>query len=464
MSQDNAMKTKSFFIVLAATVHLQLFAANQAKENYIAHEWGTFTSVQGADGVLLEWNPFVTPELPSFVYDYKKPSGAPLRQLALFGGKDAFRALQRMETPVIYFYSETERSVDVTVKFPQGRITEWYPQARDIGPSIVQPRPVLAALDNTANQIGLPGVNLSSIDTKKSIYESLIRWSDVKIFPARQHEKMQTLMPGDGSGSHYYAARETDADFLRVSARVNDTDKPEYEKLLFYRGVGNFATPLKVTLGAGGEEQVFLRNTGDQPLSHLFVLHMRNGAGQFLYVDRVAAGTNRVIQVDQRRSTVPVSDLVNQISEAMRLALVKEGLYEREAAAMVKTWKDSWFEEQGLRVLYVLPRTWTDRVLPLTLDPQPQEVVRVMVGRAEVITPAMEWNLLKQIVRYSEADTATREHVVQETRKLGLGRFTEPATRRLMTRLSSVEFNNFASQLLQAASKAEKPAKTLAQK
>jgi len=458
------MKTKLFSLVLVTAAHLHLFAANEAKEDYVAHEWGTFTSVQGADGVLMEWNPLTTAELPSFVYDYKKPSGDPLRQLAALGGKGAFRTLQRMETPVIYFYSDTERSVDVTVKFPQGRITEWYPQARDIGPSTVQPRPLLTTIDNTASQIGLPGINLSSIDTKKGISESLIRWTDVKIFPAREHHEMQDLVPRDASGSHYYAARETDADFLRVSARVNDSDKPEHEKLLFYRGVGSFATPLQVTLGAEGEQQLFLRNTGAELLSHLFVLHVRNGTGQFVYVDRLAAGTNRVIKVDPGRSTVPASDLVDQIAAQMRLALVKEGLYEREASAMVNTWRDSWFEEQGLRVLYVLPRAWTDRVLPLTLDPQPREVVRVMVGRAEVITPAMEWDLLKQIVRYSEADTATRGQVVQETRKLGLGRFAEPTTRRLMSKLSSVEFNRFSSQLLEAASKSEKPAKTRAQR
>jgi hypothetical protein len=457
------MKTKLFSLLCVATLQLHLLAANPTQEDYVAHEWGTFTSVQGADGILLEWNPLTTTELPSFVYDYRKPSGDPARQLATFGGKAAFRTLQRMETPVIYFYSDKQRSVDVTVRFPQGRITEWYPQARDIGPSTVQPRPLLKTLDNAANQIGLQGINLSSIDTKKGIAESLIRWTDVKIFPATKHSDLQRLMPSDASGSHYYAARETDADFVRVSARA-DGDKLEHEKLLFYRGVGNFATPLQVTLHAGGEEQLFLRNTGAELLSHLFVLDVRNGAGQFVYVDRLPAEADRTVKIDPSHSTMPVSDLADQISEKMRLALVKEGLYEREAKAMVNTWRDSWFDEQGLRVLYLLPRAWTDRVLPLTLDPQPREVVRVMVGRAEVITPAMEWQLLKQIIRYSEADTATREQVILDTRKLGLGRFAEPTTRRLMSKLSSGEFSKFSLQLLEAVAKEQKAVKTLAQK
>ena len=71
---------------------------------------------------------------------------------------------------------------------------------------------------------------------------------------------------------------------------------------------------------------------------------------------------------------------------------------------MVRTWDDSWFSEPGVRVLYTLPRAWTDRILPLTLEPKPRELARVMVGRAELITPPMEWELLKQVVRFADGD------------------------------------------------------------
>ena len=56
---------------------------------------------------------------------------------------------------------------------------------------------------------------------------------------------------------------------------------------------------------------------------------------------------------------------------------------------MLETWRDSWFEE-GLRVFYVLPRAQTDAVLPVTIEPRPSELVRVLVGRVEVITPELE--------------------------------------------------------------------------
>src|SRR6185503_11102109 len=73
--------------------------------------------------------PFVVSDLPKFVYDRNRPhASAKAGNLALPPVKLGFTTLQRMETPVIYFYSDKELTVDVTVDFPQGIVTEWYPQ------------------------------------------------------------------------------------------------------------------------------------------------------------------------------------------------------------------------------------------------------------------------------------------------------------------------------------------------
>ena len=54
---------------------------------------------------------------------------------------------------------------------------------------------------------------------------------------------------------------------------------------------------------------------------------------------------------------------------------------------MVQTWKDSWFEE-GSRLIYIVPREFVDSILPLAINPVPEQVVRVFVGRLEIVTPA----------------------------------------------------------------------------
>jgi hypothetical protein len=54
---------------------------------------------------------------------------------------------------------------------------------------------------------------------------------------------------------------------------------------------------------------------------------------------------------------------------------------------MVQTWRDSWFEE-GSRLIYIVPRGFIGKVLPLAVNPAPGQIVRVFVGRLEIVTPA----------------------------------------------------------------------------
>lgn len=384
-------------ILLALVLGWQC-AAFAGQDRFVAHEWGTFTSVQGADGVQLEWNPFVPLELPKFVYG--QPRVVNNRVIGL--SKSDFIARQRMETPVIYFYSNTERTVDVTVNFPQGTVTEWYPQ--------VQP----------------PEKGSRST-----------RWADVRVLA-----NVKASLPTEAQGSHYYAARETAANVLQVGS--------ELEKFIFYRGVGSFVAPLRVTVG-GNEDALHLHNGGTELLRHFYVLQIRKGMGKYEYFSEMNINGAREIKLEAGTGLSPLTDFQNRISEHMRGALEKEGLYAAEAASMVKTWRDSWFGEDGVRVLYVLPRKWTDRTLPLTIKPAPQEIARVMVGRAEVILPSQEWQLLKQIVRYSEAGPDQRPAIVDGLKALGMGRFADAATRRLLGNTASKEFNANAWSLVEAA-------------
>ncbi|MBI3874976.1 MAG: hypothetical protein HY300_03235, partial [Verrucomicrobia bacterium] len=327
---------------------------------------------------------------------------------------------------------DREQKVDVTVNFPQGRITEWYPQLSAADPRAFAARP------------------------------NAIQWLGVKVLPLALNSALAKELPTDKSGSHYYAARETDAGFLHVAANANS--QMEIEKFLFYRGVGNFTAPLNVQVFGANDEGIQLQNTGTEPLANLFVIHIGQAGAKFLSVDRLAASANKQVLLHPGKNLRPTGEVIAELAQRMTAALVKEGLYEREAAAMVQTWRDSWFAETGVRVLYTLPRAWTDRTLPLTLEPKPREIQRVIVGRAEVLTPTMEWSLLKQVVHYSEADDATRPQVVADTRALGLGRFLEPTTRRLMGKVPGRDFSTLAWELMQAASKPAPAEKSVALK
>ena len=407
---------RHLLILGASLLALQITATAGGSADYVAHEWGTFTSVQGADGVQLEWNPLLLTELPKFVYDRNRPlvNGRTVPPILL--SKTALVSRQRLETPVIYFYSKNERVVDVTVKFPEGSVTEWYPQQSPL------PRTIVKAGEPAA------------------------RWQKLHILA--DGEKVASL-PTDTRGSHYFAARDTAANLVKIE--MPDA-KTETEKFLFYRGVGLFEAPLKVTSDGMDAETLHLSNTGPESLGKLFVYEVRGSVARLGVVPAITPGDRQTFAFPGNSEPMPLvrarADLVTQ----MQNALVAAGLYEREAAAMVKTWDDAWFAEQGLRVLYVLPRAWADRVLPLTIEPAPRQIARVMVGRAEILTPAMEKALTIEVERYRTGDETTRAAAIDNARSLRLGRFAEPAVRRLcLADPKNRAFSNAAWELLYAA-------------
>src|ERR1700737_2659985 len=115
--------------VVAIKLRHSTAAKASQKDSLIVHEWGTFTSIAGKDGVALEWRPLNGgTDLPKFVHTSEK-TDLGLRHA---NGKAQLIAAIRMETPVIYFYANREMSVSTSVAFPKGKITEWYPQARAV--------------------------------------------------------------------------------------------------------------------------------------------------------------------------------------------------------------------------------------------------------------------------------------------------------------------------------------------
>ena len=113
---------------------------------------------------------------------------------------------------------------------------------------------------------------------------------------------------------------------------------------------------------------------------------------------------------------------------------------------MVNSWRDSWFAEPGTRLLYMVPQKLTDELLPLEISPAPDEVVRVLVGRMEIMSPEDESRILSLVQRSatareaeqlaaaagrSQQETAGRERrrvVLDELQ--AMGRLAEPALAR----------------------------------
>ncbi|MFT5466763.1 MAG: hypothetical protein ACI8UO_001863 [Verrucomicrobiales bacterium] len=60
---------------------------------------------------------------------------------------------------------------------------------------------------------------------------------------------------------------------------------------------------------------------------------------------------------------------------------------------MLRTWWHSYFGQSGLRAFWVVPRDFTESILPIDLKPAPAELKRVLLGRSEILTPEFEAEL-----------------------------------------------------------------------
>lgn len=355
------------------------------RTDFTVHEWGTFTTVGGTDGRAVAWRPLQGPvDLPCFVEHGNVP-------------KLSFGMTVRMETPVIYFYAPRPLTVDVAVDFRQGLMTEFFPQPT----SAAAPRP------------GSP--------IRRA--ESRLEWNSVRVMPGADR-----AFPFDGTSNHYYAARAAEAAPLQVGA--------QREAFLFYRGVGWFQLPLRAT--ANADRGIDLANDGHDPISALMLFENLTGRIRF-----------QTDWLPGRQITIPRLVRDSSIAE-VRTALVRmllaEGLFTREAEAMVETWKESWFEE-GTRVFYVVPKPLVDLILPLRIAPTPARLERVFVGRLEIATPGLLDTLRAAFAARDEATLASH------------GRFLEPFSQHILGRdLPAAERARILAALATVARAAQAPA------
>src|ERR1700733_14896855 len=106
-----------------------------AMGDLVAHEWGTFTTMQGSDGMFLDGLQHESESLPAFVHASTQAHASPFH---LYGDEShdvpVHSVSSKMETPVLYFYSNTARNVRVHVEFDHGLLTHWYPAAKLTSP------------------------------------------------------------------------------------------------------------------------------------------------------------------------------------------------------------------------------------------------------------------------------------------------------------------------------------------
>lgn len=396
------MKLRMLITVTLTFCGLAILAAADPGD-MVVHEWGTFLAMNGSDGVSLDGMYHEEHALPSFVHSRSRD------QLKLT------TSIVKGETPVIYFYTGRRSRVQVEVGFPTGLWTQWYPQAAIAGPGLAQ--------------VGSP----------PRLRNGRIIWNVDVVPPPAAHARL----PATSSDALWNHARQVDAAYVSASSGARAGTPREWERFIFYRGLGEAPLPIHITIA---DERISARSTESEGLQHLFILRIENGRGTYEYLPGLEGRKTMSHPVPNFDRAVPITQFADKIAGDIERRLIESGLFEKEARAMVNTWRSSYFTTDGVRVLFVLPQSWTDRYIPMRITPAPAKLVRVMVGRVEVLSAQRERRAEFAIRDLDSPDSLIREKAFAALRDEG--RYLEPIIRRTLRTSSSERVKVMCRRLL----------------
>jgi hypothetical protein len=355
---------KIFYALIFLTcVSIHVQAQENPNPKITVHEWGTITTIHQLNGTPLgKLNALgVDHSLPEFVHrldqallQYQSLSKA--RYPSNGGHPDV---TMRLETPVIYFYTDAkEVTLDVETSFQGGLLNEYYPTA-EVSIKDVEP-------DDSKN-MRLTAMSSSSLS-----------WKNITITETATALKTENPI--------WLAPRE-------VNSRPIKASNGESEQYLFYRGVAHLNSLIATELDSNGKiilkspERPLIPKVDAIAIPYVWITSV-NGKGQLAFEDLgpVAIPSARL----QTLRTMDVSKWepddygTEKFKNELKAALVEEGLYKDEAEALLNTWQTSYFKgEKGIRIFYILPRAWMDHYLPLKFS-KPVDVTRVFVGRIDI--------------------------------------------------------------------------------
>lgn len=377
------MKATSLLLLCSAAI-------THAAPVYQLHEWGTFTTVAGSDGVLLSGLEREEEQLPAFVESHDgfenstHPNMNNFARIARLHGTSGYAApgqkglanrplagvTVKMETPVLYFHSPEAFQAKVRIGFEGGTISQWYPE-RSSGDTPSEPTP---PADPAKNPTPLKAWLLDF----NQPYHGSIQWN-VEVLSPADSAKQLLFKPGDTLG--WVRARVPEANVVRTASG-------QTEGYLFYRGLGHFDPGLKTTVD--DNEVLHLRNQTGGAIPYLIAFERLEDGSLRWSERRDALASEDSVDLPESSFKTEPTGFSETVYKAVQSGLAGCGLTEAEAHAMVQTWWRSYFETRGLRVFWVLPRAKTNQLLPLEVSPTPTELVRVLVGRSEVLRPRQE--------------------------------------------------------------------------
>jgi hypothetical protein len=279
----------------------------------------------------------------------------------------------RLETPVIYFHppagSSTVRPFDVNVSFRGGVLNEFYPTAK---------ASIALDMDRIDTKMRAGVLTLWDGYVLNNYVVGALRWSGVSL---------KETVPLPRTTSRVWLAPRA------VRSAGVALPSGEGERYLFYRGVAHLDALVQTELMSSSvrlrapQHLVWMRDSS-MTIPRLWLVDVR-ADGRAAFSEREAL----VIAKDaesRELGTLPLfagadysATGIANLRQSMKKGLMSAGLFDDEAEAMLETWRDSYFNAPGLRLLYLVPNAWTSYFLPLRIS-APNELTRVLVGRIDL--------------------------------------------------------------------------------
>lgn len=183
------------------------------------------------------------------------------------------------------------------------------------------------------------------------------------------------------------------------------------ERFLYYDGVVPAPKGVRATVAADGS--VGLTGAKDFDAADVLVIDRRGARLRLARFAEIKAG-----------AAVARAELADADAdaEAARLtrSLTAAGLNPDEAGSVTAIWKKDFFEAPGLTLVYRIPQSVYDRMLPLTVEPRPETIVRVgLVHHVVDGDPALSAKIAAIIKEFDAEDFDTREAATKQLAELG---------------------------------------------
>jgi hypothetical protein len=357
------------------------------QKGLILHEWGIFrlhkdTETANAD-MRLEWD-----GLPAFVYGQMAGRNVPTN----WSNVDVFK-------PVIYLHAQQPLDATLRVDFPGGMPAVWWPRTQ-----------------HPVSEVNTGGFDKPEEAKPANYLEWRLR---IKGYEGQTPPKF-----AEASAKHWFQVlRQVKADDVWVEAgetgfqaqRGGKKVQTAYqrERFVYYDGI---PSPMKGVTLAFSKDKVSITNHLGFGILDVTVVDRRSPdhptVARLGKLD--AKAHNQTLEFIEAKSKEWPAEGAKTLLEQ----LTKTGLFEDEAKSLVDIWKQEFFQAEGISIFYRLSQDEYERLLPMTMKPKPEKLVRVGLVHQPHCEPDLADRIARLAKQLNDDDFQKREDAQKKLEEL----------------------------------------------